>query len=101
MSAAAFFPVRLWLLPAWLGLLSLALFVLMGADKHRARRERWRVPEKTLFLFALLGGACGGWLGMRVFHHKTRHWYFVWGFPLLALAQLALCLFLAWKILYA
>lgn len=94
MSAAAFFAARLWPLPACLGLMSLALFVLMGVDKRRARRERWRVPEKTLFLLALLGGACGGWLGMRVFHHKTRHWYFAWGFSLLALAQLALCLYL-------
>ena len=52
------------------------------------------MPEKTLFLLALLGGACGGWLGMRVFRHKTKHWYFVWGFPLLALLQLALTLYL-------
>ena len=89
--------VPLWLLPAWLALMSLALFFLMGIDKHRARRGRWRIPEKTLFLLALLGGSCGGWLGMRAFHHKTRHRTFAWGFPVLALAQLALCLYLTYR----
>lgn len=79
---------------AYLALMSLTLFLVMGADKRRARRERWRVPEKTLFLLALVGGACGGFLGMRLFRHKTRHWYFIWGFPLLALAQLGLCAWL-------
>lgn len=84
--------VPLCLLPAWLALMSLALFFLMGIDKHRARRGRWRIPEKTLFLLALLGGGCGGWLGMRAFHHKTKHRTFARGFPALALTQLALCL---------
>ena len=97
MSGAFWAAWRLWLFLVYLALLSLALFVLMGADKRRARRERWRVREKTLFLLALLGGACGGWLGMRVFHHKTRHPGFVWGFSLLALAQLVLCALLLWK----
>lgn len=82
------------LLPAWLLLMSLALFVVMGADKRRARRARRRVPERTLFLLALLGGACGGWLGMRLFHHKTLHRNFALGFPALALLQLGLCVWL-------
>ncbi len=67
---------------------NLAAFALMGVDKGRARRDAWRIPEKTLFLPALLGGALGGTLGMRAFHHKTRHWYFRWGFPLLLVLQL-------------
>ena len=87
-------PLRL--LSLWLLLMSLVLFAVMGADKRRAQLGLHRVPEKTLFLLALLGGAVGGWLGMRVFRHKTRHWYFAWGFPLLALAQLALCAWLLW-----
>ena len=60
----------------WALVLSAVDVCLMGVDKRRARRDAWRVPEKTLWLFALLGGAPGGWLGMRAFHHKTRHWYF-------------------------
>ena len=68
---------------------NLAAFCLMGLDKRRARREEWRIAERTLFLPVLLGGALGGTLGMKIFHHKTRHWYFRFGFPLLLLLQLA------------
>lgn len=74
---------------------NLAAFVLMGLDKRRARRGEWRISEKTLFLPAVLGGALGGTLGMRAFHHKTRHWYFRFGFPLLLLVQLLLLGWLA------
>ena len=66
-----------------------AAFALMGIDKDRARRGAWRISERALFLPALLGGALGGTLGMHVFRHKTRHWYFRYGFPLLLLGQLA------------
>ncbi len=68
---------------------NMAAFALMGMDKRRARKGAWRISEKALFLPALLGGALGGTLGMRVFRHKTRHWYFLFGFPLLLLLQLA------------
>lgn len=68
--------------------MSAALFLLMGADKRLARRGGRRVPERTLFLLALLLGAPGGLLGMYVFRHKTRHWYFVLGFWALAVLQL-------------
>ena len=64
-------------------------FALMGVDKWKARRGDWRIPEATLWAFALLGGALGGTLGMQVFRHKTRHWYFRFGFPLLAVLELA------------
>ena len=77
-------------LAAWLFVMSLALFLLMGFDKTQARRGAWRVPEKRLFLLAALGGAVGGVFGMFAFRHKTRHWTFVLGFPALALLQLAL-----------
>lgn len=70
-------------------------FVLMGVDKRKARREEWRVPERTLWAFALLGGGVGGFLGMRCFRHKTRHWYFQYGFPLLALLDAAFLVWLA------
>ena len=53
-----------------------------------------RVPEKTLFLLAILGGSVGAILGMRVWHHKTRHWYFKYGLPAILLAQLALAWYL-------
>ena len=78
---------------------NLAAFVLMGADKRKARRGAWRISERALFLPALLGGALGGVLGMRTFHHKTRHWYFRWGFPLLLALQLAVLGWLAFRLL--
>ena len=68
-------------------------FCLMGLDKHRARTRQWRVPEKILFGAALLAGSAGAWAGMYVFHHKTRHWYFVVGIPLILAAQLALAVY--------
>ena len=76
-----------------MAVMSVFLFTMMGLDKAKARRGAWRVSEKALFVFALLGGAPGGTAGMFLFRHKTRHWTFRLGFPLLAAAQLAL---LAW-----
>ena len=73
----------------WLAVMSTALFITMGADKRRARRGARRVSERRLFALALIGGAFGGWAGMYAFHHKTRHWYFKFGFPAIALAQAA------------
>lgn len=73
----------------WVLVLSAAAFCLMGADKRKARRGARRVPERTLWLAALLGGGPGGCLGMWIFRHKTRHWYFKYGFPILAAVDLA------------
>jgi len=72
-------------------------FAVYGADKRRARKGKRRVPEKTLFLLALAGGSVGALAGMYAFRHKTRHWYFVWGIPVILAAQLALAVWLAWK----
>lgn len=69
-------------------------FILMGVDKKKAIRGAWRIPEATLFLFALIGGSLGGILGMHFFHHKTKHWYFKWGMP----AILAVHLVLYWLV---
>lgn len=81
----------------WLAVINLIAFALMGLDKWKARRDAWRIPEKTLFLAALLGGALGGTIGMHLFHHKTRHWYFRFGFPVLLILQLLLAGFLAYR----
>ena len=72
---------------------NLAAFALMGLDLRRARYRRWRMPETRLCLSALLGGSAGAWAGMYVFRHKTRHWYFVVGMPVILLAQLLLIRF--------
>ena len=83
---------------AWCLLWSTAAFIAMGADKRKAKKGRWRVPEATLFLLALLGGALGATLGMHLFHHKTKHWYFRWGLPLILLVQIALVVLAVWKL---
>ena len=70
--------------------MNLLAFALMGIDKMKARRGSWRIPEKTLFLVTALFGALGGTLGMKVFRHKTKHWYFKWGFPVLLVVQIVL-----------
>lgn len=65
-------------------------FALMGVDKSKARRGTWRIPEKVLFGCSLLGGSIGTWAGMYVFRHKTKHWYFVVGMPLILIIQILL-----------
>lgn len=80
----------------WIYLLVMNLlgFASMGIDKAKARRHAWRVPEKTLFLLALLGGSLGSVLGMYTFRHKTRHWYFVLGMPGILVLQVILGIWL-------
>ena len=78
------------ILCAYVVLINLALFAVMGIDKYKARNGLWRIPEKTLFGLALLGGSIGGILGMKLFRHKTRHNSFKFGFPAILLLQLTL-----------
>lgn len=77
------------LLCLYLAVINLAAFGLMAADKRRAQKHRWRIPEHTLFAAALLGGSVGAIVGMYLCRHKTRHWYFVLGMPLILVCQLA------------
>ena len=63
-------------------------FLMMGSDKRKARKHLWRTPEVMLFMPALLGGCIGSIIGMHFFHHKTRHWYFRYGLPLILIVQI-------------
>lgn len=74
--------------PALLILWNLAGFILVWLDKRRARRDEWRFRERTFFLWALAFGAVGILLGMYVFRHKTRHWSFRVGMPIIAIFNL-------------
>ena len=85
-------PVKLLLV--WLLAVNLLAFAFMGADKRKARRGHWRISERALFLPALLGGSVGAIAGMKLFRHKTKHWYFRWGLPAVLILQLAAAVWL-------
>lgn len=75
--------------------INIITFYLYWDDKKRAKKGKWRIPENTLLLFALIGGSIGALAGMKVFHHKTRHWKFKILVPLfLVLHIVALYVFL-------
>ena len=82
----------------YLLLINAAAFLLMLIDKQKARKNRWRIPERTLIGSALLGGSVGALLGMYTFRHKTRHLKFTLGVPAILIAQIALAVFLISKI---
>lgn len=68
---------------------------LMGIDKLKAKRGSFRIPEANLFLMAIIGGAPGAIIGMHLFRHKTKHWYFLYGLPAILIIQILLIIFLA------
>lgn len=68
-------------------------FASMGIDKSKAKRGAWRIPEKTLFLIAILGGSIGSILGMKQFRHKTKHKSFTIGMPAILLVQVLVILY--------
>jgi len=69
--------MQLIIYSVFIGIMSLITFILYGADKRKAKKGEWRIKEKTLLLFSVFGGGIGGFLGMALFRHKTKHWYFV------------------------
>lgn len=75
------------MLTVWLILINLVGFIQMYADKQRARKDKWRIPEKQLFLVALVGGSVGSIFGMYIFRHKTKHKSFVFGMPSILFLQ--------------
>lgn len=78
----------------YLMVINIVGFAVMGIDKAKAKRHAWRIPEKILFFCSLLGGSIGTWAGMYAFRHKTKHWYFVVGMPLIFFGQIAAAIFI-------
>lgn len=72
-------------------------FIVMGVDKRKAIKRAWRIPESTLFVLAIIGGSLGSIIGMHLFHHKTRHWYFLYGMPVILALQVILILALVFS----
>ncbi|MDD6340447.1 MAG: DUF1294 domain-containing protein [Butyrivibrio sp.] len=73
--------------------INIILLAVMGIDKLKAIRHKWRIPEKTLFLLCIAGGSVGGNLGMYLFHHKLRKPAFKTGFPIILAVHLIVALF--------
>lgn len=73
---------------AYIIIINLIGFFIMGIDKRKAIKNKWRVPERTLFLIAFLFGSVGILIGMYLFHHKTRHLKFALGIPVILVIQL-------------
>lgn len=83
----------LWI-ACYLVAVNLLGFAIMGIDKSKAKKRAFRISEATLFIVAIIGGSIGSILGMQIFRHKTKHWYFKFGMPFILLIQLAFVAFL-------
>ena len=79
---------------AYLLVMTIVGLIIMKADKTKAEKNKWRIKEATLFLISAIGGSLGTWAGMYLFRHKTKHWYFVVGMPLILILHIALLVFL-------
>ena len=80
--------------------INVVTFIVYGIDKYKAKKAKWRIPEATLLLLAVLGGSIGAWMEMKVWHHKTMHKKFKYGIPAILLIQIALMTYLhvnLWK----
>ncbi|MBO5324303.1 MAG: DUF1294 domain-containing protein [Oscillospiraceae bacterium] len=75
-------------------LINAAAFVLMLVDKQKARKNKWRISESTLFTVAAAGGSLGILLGMYTFRHKTKHIRFTAGIPAILAVQIILAVIL-------
>src|SRR5690625_8054654 len=81
------------LFPYMIGI-NIVTFILMGVDKQRARNRAWRIPERTFWILAIIGGSIGSFVGMRVFHPKTKHLHFTIGVQVLIGIHFLLFLYL-------
>ena len=85
------------LLIPYLLIVNAAGFLLMLADKYKARKNLWRIPEKTLMTVAIIGGSVGAYAGMQIFRHKTKHPKFYIGIPVILAVQLMLSAYMIVK----
>ena len=79
---------------AYLIIINIIAFSMYVIDKNRARQGQWRISEKALIGIAVIGGSTGAFAGMHYFHHKTKHWYFRYGLPMIIIVQVVLMAYL-------
>ena len=87
------------ILIVYLLLANVIAFAMYGIDKRKAMKDQWRIPEKTLLLAALIGGSFGAFVGMQIFHHKTKHWKFILGVPACMILHVGLGVLYWWYFL--
>lgn len=78
----------------YLAAINIIGFLIIGIDKAKAKKHAFRISEAALFFVAIIGGSLGSILGMYTFRHKTKHWYFKYGMPLILIIQIGLLIFL-------
>ena len=81
---------HLYIALIYLVIINVVTFLMYGIDKWKARNSKWRIRETALLGLAVLGGSIGAWIGMIVWHHKTRHKKFRYGVPAITIIQLAI-----------
>ena len=77
-------------------IMSVIAFILYALDKEKAKRGAWRIPEAVLLGWGFFGGAVGALCAMKTLRHKTKHWYFRFGFPAILILELAGAAWLVW-----
>ena len=73
----------------YLAVINIVAFFLYGIDKWKARHDKWRITEARLLWIAVAGGSISALLGMKVWHHKTKHNKFRFGLPAILILQIA------------
>jgi len=81
----------------YLAAINVITFIVYGIDKLKAKKGKWRTPESTLLLLAIVGGSIGSWCGVKVWHHKTMHKKFRYGIPLIMVIQIGLSIYVITK----
>ena len=82
------------LLVAYVAIINTLAFFVYGIDKLKAKKGKWRIPESTLLLLAIIGGSIGAWFGIKVWHHKTLHKKFKYGIPLIVIIQIVIAIYI-------
>ena len=77
----------------YLVMINVLSFFIMGLDKVKAKKQRYRISENTLLFIALIGGSLGSYLAMYCFHHTTKHIKFYMGIPLILFIQILIYCF--------
>ena len=92
-----FNPTALGIIFGYYALINIVLYVTMVIDKKRAIKDGWRIPEKNMFIMAVMGGGLGGLAAMVFKRHKNRHMDFILVFTMTAILHMLVAFLLIGK----